>query len=177
MGLLGDVFGAFAANEQENDEYARYQDYLGLGGYYRNLLKNTFKPGGVEGYLSGEEVAAPVDAGTSALMRALSAKGGNPFGSPGALAEATKYASGQFADRLAGYRRDLSSFGNTGLSAAFNQSGRQLDAQKDVYNAQGNLLSNSEDALMKIFSMGAGGGAPPGMGTGATAANVDFLPW
>ena len=176
MGLLGDAFGVFTAGKQEDDEYGRYQDYLGLGNFYRQLLKDTYKPGGIEGWMSGPEVSTPVNMGTKSLLGGLSTQG-NPFGSGRALQEAQDWASKQFYDRLGGYRNQLQNFGNTGLQAAFAQGNRQLDAQKDVYNSYGSLINNGENALMTLFAGGAGSGAPPGMGTGATAANVDFLPW
>ena len=182
MGMFGDIagglFGAFSGNEQENAEYGRYQDFLGMGAKYRKMLADTYKPGGAAGYLSGEEVAGPTDQATNSLLRKLSVGGGNPFGSPGALMEAQKYTANSLADRLAAYRGQLAGFGNIGLTQAGNQSNRQLDAKKAEYDAYGNLISTGADTLGAFLATnpgGAGSGAPPGMGTGMTPGNVNYL--
>lgn len=179
----GSLAGIFGANEQENAEYGRYQEMLALGAPYRKMLSDSYKPGGAEGYLSGPEVAGPTNLATSALLRNLSMSGGNPFGNPGALAEAQSRTASGLAGQLAKYREQLGSFGGQGTLAGpgtVGQSNRQLDANKSIYDSYGALLSsvgNLGDPFggSKPSPNGMAGMGAPGGGTGMDAASAGAL--
>lgn len=119
LGTLGAAALGYKAAKDQIDAFERTQDkYLGVGQPYRDRLSQSYQPGfsmqNEPGY------ADAMNQSMSSLLRGLSASSGsNPFGNPGGLAEANRYALSTTAlPALSNYRSGLLGAGSMGLPTA-----------------------------------------------------------
>ena len=109
--------GVYSANRQTDSLNALANQYAGYGAPYRQRLSDLYA--NPSGFLSSPEVQVPVQQGTDAAARALSAKVGNPVFSGTALSELQNYASNQLFGKLGQEKDRLAGFGGlTGYNAA-----------------------------------------------------------
>jgi hypothetical protein len=149
------LLGAVGASQQTDAMKDLAGQFAGYGAPYRSKLADLYA--NPSSFLSSPEVQVPVQQGTDALARSLSAKVGNPIGNPTALSEIQNYASNQLFGRLGQEKDRLAGFG--GLSA-YNQAAPGAAAgaagsEGNIFNALGyglgNLLSpqTSLESLLK----------------------------
>lgn len=110
------ALGYYGASEQTKALSDLAEKYFNIGAPSRERYEATFKPDfkveDIPGYTGA------VDTSMNALLRRLSAQGGNPWGNPGGLSEALKYVSGNVAlPTIQNYRAQLA---NTGGYSSFN---------------------------------------------------------
>ena len=109
--------GVYTANRQTDLLENLSKEYSGYGAPYRQKLTDLYA--NPSGFLSSPEVQVPVQQGTDAAARALSAKVGNPVFSGTALSELQNYASNQLFGKLGQEKDRLAGFGGlTGYNAA-----------------------------------------------------------
>lgn len=97
---------------------AALAEFKGYGAPYRQRLSDLYAD--PTSFLTSPDVQAPVQQGTDAMARALSARVGNPVGSPGALQEIQNYSTNALYTKLGEEKNRL---GTLGGIASFNQSG------------------------------------------------------
>lgn len=139
---LSTALGLYGASQQA-DAYKDLADrYFGMGAPYRGRLESLYAD--PNAFLTSPEVRIPVQQGTDALARALSAKVGNPIDNPTALQEIQNYASNQLFGRLGQEKDRLAGFGGlTQYNAAAPQAQvGAVGSQGDVYNVLGYGLNN-----------------------------------
>lgn len=133
------AFGAYTQGQTQKDLANQFASY---GAPYRQRLGDLYNNPGA--YLSSPEVQIPVQQGTDALARSLSAKVGNPIGNMTALGELQNYSANQLYGRLGQEKDRLAGFG--GLSyynqAAPGAMGAASGATGDIFNALGSGLAN-----------------------------------
>ena len=136
------LIGAFASNQQTGAITDLANKSAGFGAPYRQRLSDLYAD--PSSFLSSPEVQVPVQQGTDALARALSAKVGNPVGNMSAMGELQNYASNQLFGRLGQEKDRLAGFG--GLSAYTNAApGLEQSAiasNANMWNALGSSASN-----------------------------------
>lgn len=109
--------GVYSANRQADLLENLSKEYSGYGAPYRQKLTDLYA--NPSGFLSSPEVQVPVQQGTDAAAKALSAKVGNPVFSGTALSELQNYASNQLFGKLGQEKDRLAGFGGlTGYNAA-----------------------------------------------------------
>ena len=168
QGLLQGGLGYLGAGQQADALENVYNQQSAIGAPYRNTLAASYQPGfnlwDQPGY------AGAFNQSADAAARAVSAKSGNPYGSPGAMAEIQgSLMNNAFLPALANYRGQLGQFGNLGLNTSgqaalmgAQQAGSQLDA---VGYGVGTALNPQPD-WSKLF------GGNQGMNL-----NIGGMPW
>jgi hypothetical protein len=165
-GGLPALFGAYASGEQA-DAYRDLADqYLAFGAPSRERFEGSFGPDFSLADMPG--FTESMDTTTDTLLRRLSAKDGNPFGSPGGLAEIQKYVTGNVAlPALNEYRRlNAGAGGLAALTAAApGASSSAVGAERGIFDAIGagaadifNPPRTLEDILRDMRRVGIGGG-------------------
>jgi len=117
------LIAAYASSQQGNaikdlasQQKSQFDEFKGFGAPYRDRLAGLYAD--PSSFLSSQEVQGPVQQGTNALARSLSAQVGNPIGNMSALGELQNYSANQLFGRLGQEKDRLGGFG--GLSA-YNQ--------------------------------------------------------
>ena len=144
-GQQGDAIKDIAGQQQ-----AQFDKYFQMGQPYRDRLAGLYAD--PSKFLSSQEVQAPVQQGTDALARSLSAKVGNPIDNMTALGELQNYSANQLFGRLGQEKDRLAGFG--GLSA-YNQagaSGNTLQAQLMGANADAGIWGGLGRAAGDVFN-------------------------
>ena len=148
------LIGAFASNQQTDAITGLANKYAEMGAPYRQRLSDLYS--NPSSFLSSPEVQVPVQQGTDALARSLSAKVGNPIGNMTAMSDIQNYASNQLFGRLGQEKDRLAGFG--GLSN-YNQAAPGLEqsaiaSNANFWNALGSSASNvfnpQTDAMTKL---------------------------
>jgi hypothetical protein len=149
LGLLGTALstglGIYGSNQQTNalEGIAQQQrnDRLPALNAFNNALQNP----------NSFYESAPAMGATDAVLRKLSANVGNPFGNPGAIAQAAAYNLGGYND----YLRSLTGPAFGGQAADLQAQTQAAASQGNVYSAVGSglssLLSNKPD-LGSLFA-------------------------
>ncbi len=118
LGALGNYQSGQSLKDLASQQKSQFDQFQAMGAPYRQRLSDLYaNPGG---YLNSPEVQVPVQQGTDALARSLSAKVGNPIGNMTALSELQNYSANQLFGKLGQEKDRLAGFG--GLSA-YNQTG------------------------------------------------------
>lgn len=140
--LLGAGLGFAGSYEQTQALKDLAEKQMAMGAPYRDKLLQLYTPQGVNAWMQGADVTAPVQQGTDALMRSLSVHG-NPFGSGHALQEGQDYATQQLYGQLGNERNRLANFGGLSAfnSAAPGTSTAAINAGTGMYNAAGYGIS------------------------------------
>lgn len=169
LGKLGaSGLQAYASNQQANQLGALAERYEGYGApsraRYEASMSPGFDPTTIPGY------AGAVDTASKGVLAKLSATGGNPYGSPGALIDANKaIISGTALPAIHEYQRTNLVGGGIGSmnAAAPGLQSQAIGADSNVLSALGYGLGaatapdNSLDALlkrMKDFNLNSGTG-------------------
>lgn len=165
-GLLGKLgaagLGAYASNQQAgalSDLANKYSEYGAPSrARFEASMTPGFDPNSIPGY------AGALDSTSKSVLAKLSATGGNPFGSPGALIDANKaIVSGTALPAINEYQRlNLSAGGLGNLNAAIPALQSQAIGQDaNFYNALGYGLNAatapkqmSVEDLIKSFGIG-----------------------
>ena len=137
--------GVYAANRQTDLLENLSKEYSGYGAPYRQKLTDLYA--NPSGFLSSPEVQVPVQQGTDAAARALSAKVGNPVFSGTALQELQNYSANQLFGKLGQEKDRLAGFG--GLS---NYSAAAPGAATNAINSSGNALTTLAGGISDIIS-------------------------
>jgi hypothetical protein len=149
QGGLGDLIGSGLDIWAKNNQFDKLDDlqhkYFAEGEPYRSKLKDLYAD--PSGFLSSPEVTVPVDQGTNAVARALSAKSGNPTGSGTALQELQNYSSNALFGRLGEEKNRLGVLG--GLDV-FNRAAP--GAATDAIAAQQGMFNTGSSALSNLFN-------------------------
>ena len=137
LGTLGATgLGLAGANSQTNALKDVYNSQMALGAPYRDLLSQSYSPN--FSMADQPDFKNALDIGSQSVLSKLSASGGNPYGNPGAMAEANKYVSGSLAlPQLNTYRSQLGSFGQLGTNTAGTAAIGGAQSQGGTYNALG----------------------------------------
>ena len=144
-GQQGDAIKDIAGQQQ-----AQFDKYFQMGAPYRQRLSDLYA--NPAAFLTSPEVQVPVQQGTDALARSLSAKVGNPIGNMSALGELQNYSANNLFGRLGQEKDRLAGFG--GLSA-YNQagaSGNTLQAQLMGSNADAGVWGGLGRAAGDVFN-------------------------
>ena len=163
--LVGSYLG-YKGSQEQAEAYAKESKrqredrlrYEAMGAPYREGLAALYTPEGINSYLSGPEVQGSVNEGTNALARALSVGTGNPYGSPAAQAEISKYASNSLFSQLGKERERLAGFGGlTQFAGGATQYNPALDigqitAQGNQYSALGYGVGGVGAAANQYFN-------------------------
>ena len=137
--------GVYAANRQTDLLENLSKEYSGYGAPYRQKLTDLYA--NPSGFLSSPEVQVPVQQGTDAAARALSAKVGNPVFSGTALQELQNYSANQLFGKLGQEKDRLAGFG--GLS---NYSAAAPGAATNAINSSGNALTTLAGGISDIVN-------------------------
>jgi len=132
----------YGANKQSDTYSNLANQFASYGAPYRQKLSDLYAD--PSSFLKSPEVQVPVQQGTDALARSLSAQVGNPIGNMSALGELQNYSANQLFGRLGQEKDRLGGFG--GLSA-YNQAAPQAAATaagstRGIYDALGSGLAN-----------------------------------
>lgn len=138
LGVYSDIQKTNALNDLA-DKYAGY------GAPYRQRLSDLYA--NPSSFLSSPEVQVPVQQGTDAMARSLSAKVGNPVFSGTALQELQNYSSNQLFSKLGQEKDRLAGFG--GLTA-YNSAAP--GAAANAINSSGNALTTLAGGVSDIFN-------------------------
>lgn len=163
LGTIGSTaLGVYGANEQTKALKDIADRYYALGAPSRDRYEASYAPGfkvtDIPGYTDA------IDSTTNALMRKLSTNG-NPYGDPGALAEAQKYVTSNVAlPAIQSYRTQNA---NTGGYSSFNTAAPStatgaVNAEGGIYNAIGSGiadLTHPQPSLTDILKQLRGTGA------------------
>lgn len=130
--------GLYGANQQAGALNDLADKYMAIGAPSRARYEATFapdfKPQDIPGYQGA------IDTSMQSLLRQISAKDGNPWGSPGGTTEALKYVTGNVGlPAIQQYRNQLAATGGYGAfnSAAPGAATGAVGAQGNVYNVLG----------------------------------------
>ncbi len=139
---LPGLAGAYASNQQTNAMTGLANKYAEMGAPYRQRLSDLYS--NPSSFLSSQEVQVPVQQGTDALARSLSAKVGNPIDNMSALGELQNYSANQLFGRLGQEKDRLAGYG--GLSS-YNQAAPGLEQSalasgSNFWNSLGAAASN-----------------------------------
>jgi hypothetical protein len=147
LSLLGNVagtgLGIAGSLDQQRAQDALSQQLLGYGapsrGRYEASMTPGFDPNSIPGY------SAAVDNSMQAMLRKLSAQGGNPFGNPGGLIEANKAVlAGTALPAIQNYQNQNAASGGlsalTGAAPGSLQGG--VNSGANLYNAIGSGVAN-----------------------------------
>ena len=137
--------GVYSANRQTDSLNALANQYAGYGAPYRQRLSDLYA--NPSGFLSSPEVQVPVQQGTDAAARALSAKVGNPVFSGTALQELQNYSANQLFGKLGQEKDRLAGFG--GLS---NYSAAAPGVATNAINSSGNALTTLAGGISDIVN-------------------------
>ena len=143
LGTLGATgLGIYGANQQADAYSDLANQYMAMGAPYRSRLESLYSD--PQAYLTSPEVQVPVQQGTDALARSLSARVGNPIGNPTALQEIQNYATNQFYNRLGAERDRLAGYGGLTAynAAAPGASSAAVGAERGIYDAVGAGLAD-----------------------------------
>lgn len=167
LGLAGSLGGAALGVLGANQQADAYRDvanqYLALGAPYRDRLNASYAPG-FDLRTADPLFGNALTQSASDAARAVSAQVGNPYGSPGAMAEIQQQVLNRTAlPYLANYRGQLGQFGGLGLNTSGAASMQGAGESGGAYDALGFGLSqitqpqNSiEDLLRRLGGGGTG---------------------
>ena len=153
------LIGAYASNDQADairglgdKEDARIREFMTYGAPSRERYEASFAPG--FDIAKDPALTGAMDTTMDTLLRRLSATGGNPWGSPGGLAEANKYVMGNVAlPYLQNYRNQNASTGGYG---AFNTTaaggGDSTKLSLSGINADAGMWGGVGDAAASVFT-------------------------
>ena len=152
------LIGAYAANDQADaisglgdKEDARIREFMTYGAPSRERYEASFAPG--FDITSDPALRGAMDTTTDTLLRRLSTQG-NPYGSPGGLAEAEKYVMENVAlPYVQSYRNQNASTGGYG---AFNTTaasgGNSNNLNLAGINADAGMWGGLGDAASSVFT-------------------------
>lgn len=139
---LPGLAGAYASNQQTNAITDLANKYSEMGAPYRSRLTDLYA--NPSGFLSSPEVRVPVQQGTDALARSLSAKVGNPIDNMTALQEIQNYSANQLFGRLGQEKDRLAGFGGLANynAAAPGLEQNAIGSNSNMWNALGSAASS-----------------------------------
>lgn len=142
-GTVGATAASVLANQQIADMYKGLADqYIGFGAPSRSRYEASFAPG--FDITQDPALKSAMDASASSVLRGLSTQG-NPYGNPGALAEANKYVLSNVAlPYLNQYRNQNAATGGFGAfsTAAPGAAGSAINATGNTYSDIGRGIAN-----------------------------------
>ena len=140
------LVGAYAANEQANSLTDLAKEFSGYGApsraRYEASMTPGFDPTSIPGY------SGALDSSMDSMLRRLSARDGNPWGSPGGLIEANKaIVSGTALPAIQEYQRT-----NAGAGGLDNLAAAYPQTQAAATNAGSGVWGGFGDAAASIFT-------------------------
>lgn len=137
LGSIGSsALGMYGAGKQADAYENVANQYLGMGQPYRDRLNASYAPG--FSMADQPDFKNALDISSQSVLSKLSATGGNPYGNPGALAEADKYVAGSLAlPQLNTYRSQLGTFGQLGVNTGGTANMNAASQTGNLYDALG----------------------------------------
>ena len=173
LGSLGSTaLGVLGSSAQQGAYRDVANQYLGIGAPYRDKLLASYQPG-FDLRAADPLYAAALSQSADEAARAVSAKSGNPYGNPGAMAEIQQGILAKTAfPYQSNYRGQLGQFGGLGLNQSGTASMAGAGQAGGLYDALGSGLSgltrlmqpSLEDLLQRYgggsqgYSLNTGGG-------------------